>query len=92
MNRISSNFAYTETYPKATDTENLKYFCGLTSSGKFNKVVKVKDQKVVQRSILSEFGLETLSHSIANFSAVKVQRETKFDYYIEETRTGISTK
>ena len=41
------------------DTENLKYFCGLALSGKFNKVVKAKDHKSTQCSTLSEFGLET---------------------------------
>ena len=92
MNRISSNFAYTETYPKAIDTENLKYFCWLALSGKFNKVVKAKDQKTTQCSILNEFGLETLSHSIANFSTINAWRESKIDYYVEETWTDISTK
>ena len=70
MNRISSNFTYTETYPSAMDTENLKYLCGLVLAGIFNKMVKVKDSKVALHRILSEFGLETLSHLIANFSAV----------------------
>ena len=92
MNRISSNFAYTETYSSATNTENLKYFCGLALLGKFDKVVKVKDSKVAWCSILSEFGLETLSHLITNFSAVKARRETKFDYYVEETWIDTSTK
>ena len=92
MNRISPNIAYTETYPKAMDTENLKYFWGLALSGKFDKVVKVKGQKTTQHDILSKFGLEALSHSIANFSVVKVWRETKCDYYVEETQTDISTK
>ena len=50
------------------DTENLKYFYGLALAGKFDKVVKAKDSQVAQCSILSEFGLETLSHLIANFS------------------------
>ena len=94
MNRISSNFVYTETYPKATDTENLKYFCGLALLAKFDKVVKAKGSKdSTACSILSEFGLETLSYSdCTNFSAVKAWRETKFDYYVEETQTDISTK
>ena len=74
------------------DTENLKYFCGLALSGKFDKVVKVRDQKSTQHSTLSEFGLETLSHLIINFSAIKARRETKLDYYVEEMQTNISTK
>ena len=92
MPKSTKKFTYTKVYLQATDTENLKYFCGLALSGKFNKVVKARDQKSAQHSTLSEFGLETLPHSINNFSAIKARRETKFDDYIEEIHTDISTK
>ena len=74
------------------DTENLKCFCGLALSWKFDKVIKMKDSKVAQCRILSEFGLEILSHLITNFSVIKARKETKFDYYVEKTWIDISTK
>ena len=45
---------YVETYYKGTDNENLKNFDKVALSGKFDKVVKTKDLKVTQHSILSD--------------------------------------
>ena len=74
------------------DTEKLGNLCKLTLPGKSNKVAYVRDQKSTLYSTLHEFGLETLSYWITNFSVVKAQREMKLNYYIEGIQTDISTK
>ena len=73
-------------------TGTLEYFCQTVFAGKFEKVTNVRRPESTQNSLLSEFRLETLSHSITKFSAVKARRETKLNYYIEGIQTDILTR
>ena len=54
--------------------------------------MQMRRQKSNQNSRMSEFRLETLSHSIAKFSVVKARRETKLNYDVEGIQTDIVTR